>query len=189
MDREFYIFRHGETDWNREGRCQGHSDIELNETGLKQAQDLALKMINFPIDIIVSSDLMRALKTGSIVAEKKGIPLLVDPRLREMCYGEIEGKLLSEVRSIYGDDLGHIEFPGGESKNSVRERFHVVLKELIEKSPYRSIGISTHGSALRNILHSFLPENYPKLLIPNCVVYKFEYIFAKDTFFVDPRPL
>jgi broad specificity phosphatase PhoE len=189
MNRVFYIFRHGETDWNREGRCQGHTDIELNETGLRQAQDLALKMLNFPLDVVVTSDLLRAAKTGAVVAEKQGVPLIVDSRLREMSYGEVEGRLLTEVRSIYGNELGHIDFPGGENRKLVRERISAVLLELIENSIHKSIGISTHGGALRNILHSFLPDDYPKLPIPNCVVYRCEYNSKLKTFLVDSKPL
>ncbi len=200
MNRVFYIFRHGETDWNRERRCQGHTNTSLNETGAKQAQMLAQKMLDFPLDIIVSSDLARALGTGTIVAEKKGIPLIVDSRLREMSYGEAEGMLFEDAIKIYGAELWQsfqtfcpendlISFPGGETRKSARERFHQALLEIIESTDHQTIGISTHGGALRNILHSFLPENYGLLPIPNCVVYKFEYLHNEKKFLVDPKPI
>lgn len=200
MNRVFYIFRHGETDWNRERRCQGHTNTSLNETGKMQAQMLAEKMLDFPLDIIVSSDLARALSTGSAVAEKKGIPLIVDSRLRETSYGEAEGMLFEDAVKLYGADLWQrfqsftpendfISFPGGETRRSARERFHQALMEIIESTNHQSIGISTHGGALRNILHSFLPENHEMLPIPNCVVYKCEYIYKEKKFKVDPRPI
>jgi probable phosphoglycerate mutase len=200
MNRVFYIFRHGETDWNRERRCQGHTNTSLNEKGKQQAFELAQKMQDYPIDIIVSSDLDRALSTGALVAEKKGISLLVDSRLREMNYGEAEGMLYDEAVALYGSELwqklqcfkqsnDHVGFPGGETRKIARERFHAALIELIESTTYQSIGISTHGGALRNILHSFLPEDHSMIQIPNCVVYKCEYLSDQKIFLVDPKPL
>lgn len=200
MDRVFYVFRHGETDWNRERRCQGHTNTDLNENGREQAAFLAQKMLDFPLDIVVTSDLNRALKTGTAVAEKKGVPLIIEPRLREMSYGEAEGLLYEDTIKTYGAELwqkfqtftkenDHISFPGGETRRMARERFHQVLLELVEKTDYRHIGISTHGGALRNILHSFLPENHEMLPIPNCVVYKCEYLAVEKCFIVCPKPI
>lgn len=200
MNRVFYIFRHGETDWNRERRCQGHTNTALNRVGEQQALELAHKMLDFPIDIIVSSDLDRALKTGSMVAEIKKIPLIVDSRFREMSYGEAEGMLYDEAVSTYGPELwqklqsfkkdnDYVGFPGGETRKISRERFHAALIELIDKTNYQSIGISTHGGALRNILHSFLPEDHQMLPIPNCVVYRCEYLSQQKIFIVNPKAL
>lgn len=200
MNRVFYIFRHGETDWNRERRCQGHTNTSLNETGRLQAFELANRLFDLPLDIIISSDLDRALSTGTLVAEKKGIPIIVDRRLREMSYGEAEGMLYHEAIKIYGEELwqkfqtfspenDHVSFPKGETRKSARERFAQVLLELVRSSEHRTIGISTHGGALRNILHSFLPIEHELLAIPNCVVYKCEYIYLEDKFIVDPKPI
>jgi probable phosphoglycerate mutase len=200
MNRVFYIFRHGETDWNRERRCQGHTNTELNETGLLQALELAQKMQDYPIDVIVSSDLQRALRTGTLVAEKQGVPLIVEPRLREMSYGEAEGMLYEKAVDHYGAELWQkfqcfkkenddAAFPGGESRLVARERFQAALLDLIVGTSYQSFGISTHGGALRNILHSFLPVDQALLPIPNCVVYKCEYHFLQKKFVVDPKPL
>ena len=200
MNRVFYIFRHGETDWNRERRCQGHTNTSLNSTGLLQAQQLAQKLLDFPLEVIVSSDLDRALMTGKTVAEMKGVPLIVDSRLREMSYGKAEGMLFEEAVKTFGSELwqqlqsfkkenDHAGFPEGETRLSSRLRFHQVLLELIEKTNHQVIGISTHGGALRNILHSFLPEDQQMLPIPNCVVYKCEYIATEKKFVVDPKAL
>ena len=64
LSLNFYFFRHGQTDWNLEFRCQGHTDTDLNETGRKQAETLASFMKEIPLDVIYSSDLKRALWTG-----------------------------------------------------------------------------------------------------------------------------
>ena len=200
MNRVFYIFRHGETDWNRERRCQGHTNIALNERGLEQAALLAQKLLDVPLDIIVSSDLERALSTGKIVAEKKNLPLIIDPRFREMSYGEAEGMLFEKAVELYGSELwqnlqsfkkcnDQVGFPDGETRLMARERFQAGLIDIIEKTPYKTIGISTHGGAIRNILHSFLSEEHPLLQIPNCVVYKCEYDSLLKSFRVDHEPL
>jgi probable phosphoglycerate mutase len=199
MNRVFYIFRHGETDWNKERRCQGHTDTPLNANGLAQAMDLAERMLNIPLDIVVSSDLDRALVTGKTVATKKDVPLVVDPRLREMSYGEAEGMLFEEAINSFGEELwqklmsykteyDHVGFPGGETRKSSRERFLAVLTHLIQTTEHKTIGISTHGGALRNALHSFLPEDHPMISIPNCVLYKLEYDSIAGKFIVDSKP-
>jgi probable phosphoglycerate mutase len=199
MNRVFYIFRHGETNWNLERRCQGHTDIDLNENGKIQALHLAERMLDIPLDVIFSSDLTRAYKTGCVVAEKKGIPLILDKRLREMSYGEAEGMLYHEAVKIYGEELwnrfqtfspenDHISFPGGETRKMARDRFHQSMLDIIETTSHKVIGLSTHGGALRNILHSFLPPDHQMLPIPNCVIYKCVYLFEKKSFVVDPFP-
>lgn len=199
MNRVFYIFRHGETDWNKERRCQGHTNTPLNENGLAQAINLAERMLHIPLDIIVSSDLERALVTGTTVATKKAVPLIVDPRLREMHYGEAEGMLFHEAIELFGEEIwkklmsyraehDHVGFPGGETRKISRERFLAVLHHIIENTEHKSIGISTHGGALRNALHSFLPEDHPMIEIPNCVLYKLEYDSVTKKFTADAKP-
>lgn len=200
MNRVFYIFRHGETDWNKQSRCQGHTNTPLNDLGLKQAVALSKKLLDFPMDIVVTSDLERAYCTGEIVALKKQIPLMIDARLREMSYGEAEGLLYPEAIEKFGADLwqrfqkfdpsnDQIAFPGGETRVEARERFKDVLLELIASTDHQYIGISTHGGALRNILHSFLPNDHQLLAIPNCVVYRCEYRESTKSFHVDSKPM
>jgi broad specificity phosphatase PhoE len=200
MNRVFYIFRHGETDWNKERKCQGHTDIALNETGVLQAHELAHKVLDFNIEVIYSSDLSRAKQTGSIVAEKLNVPIKFDSRLREMSYGEAEGMLYQEAIEKFGEliwqqlqsfksENDHVGFPGGETRYSSRLRFSHVLDEIIKNTTHQKIGLSTHGGALRNILQSFLPEEHSILPIPNCVVYKLEYDASSKEFKVDVTPL
>lgn len=199
MNRVFYIFRHGETDWNKEKRCQGHTDVKLNENGLAQAEALAERMKGIHLDVIISSDLGRALVTGKTVAAKKATPFNADPRLREMSCGEAEGMLFTHAIEKYGVDLwdnltsfkvehDDICFPSGETRRSARERFLSVLHEIIEKTDYQSIGISTHGGILRNALHSFLPEDHPVIQIPNCILYRLTYDGSTKTFHFDAKP-
>ncbi len=200
MNRVFYIFRHGETDWNRERRCQGHTNIPLNETGVQQARMLAQKFHDFPLEVIFSSDLDRALHTGKIVAETKGIPLHQDSRLRETHYGEVEGMVYEDAVDKYGEDIweklkcfkaenDHTCFPGGETRHQTRKRFFASLNDLIENHSYQHVGVSTHGGVLRAIVHSFLPEDHSMIPIPNCVVYKLSYDVHSKSFTADAFPL
>jgi probable phosphoglycerate mutase len=199
MNRVFYIFRHGETDWNKERRCQGHTNIPLNENGLAQAVNLAERMLGITLDVVVTSDLERALVTGRTVATKKSIPLIVDARLREMSYGLAEGMLFDEAIHSFGHDLwqnmqsfkkehDHVGFPGGETRKISRERFLEALIHLVETTDHENIGISTHGGAIRNALHSFLPEEHPMISIPNCVLYKLVYDSETKTFIAEATP-
>ncbi len=199
MNRVFYIFRHGETDWNKERRCQGHTNTPLNENGLLQAQVLAERMLHIPLDVIFSSDLERALVTGTTVAKRKEVPLIIDPRLREMHYGEAEGLLYEDAVELFGEEIwqklmsykaehDHVGFPGGETRKISRERFLAVLHHIIENTNHKVIGISTHGGALRNALHSFLPEDHPMIAIPNCVLYKLEFDSVTKRFVTNAKP-
>jgi probable phosphoglycerate mutase len=199
MNRVFYIFRHGETDWNKERRCQGHTNIPLNENGKLQAIDLAERMLNIPLDVIVSSDLERALVTGKTVADRKMVPLMIDPRLREMNMGQAEGMLFDDAIELFGEELwqqlqsfkkenDHVGFPDGETRKISRERFLAALNHLIETTSHQTIGISTHGGALRNVIHSFLPEEHPIISIPNCVLYRLVYDAEEKKFIAESTP-
>lgn len=86
------LTRHGQTDWNVAGKVQGTTDIELNEIGKKQAEETGKKLLNYDIDIIISSPLKRAKKTAEIIRENRNIPILLDDGLKERCFGKFEGK-------------------------------------------------------------------------------------------------
>jgi len=88
--------RHGETDWNKERRPQGSRDIELNETGIMQANKLAVRLAGEPCDIIYTSDLMRAKKTAEIINTRHGVELVASSLLRESSFGKFEGKSIND---------------------------------------------------------------------------------------------
>lgn len=196
MNRTFYIFRHGETDWNKEKRIQGHTDTPLNENGILQAKSLVAKFTHVPLEAIYSSDLIRAKNTASFLSLEYKIPLFLDENLREMRYGDAEGLQIDQLKSKFGEDLwnrihsfksenNNISFPNGETRFEARTRIKSVIDHIIQTTPYKVIAISTHGGALRNLLHGFLPDGHEVVPIPNCIVYKFEYIDSKKEFIVD----
>jgi broad specificity phosphatase PhoE len=104
------LVRHGETDWNREGRWQGHSDTHLNELGREQAARVAAQLDG--VDVIYSSDLARAKETADVVARRLGLDVLVDGRLRERSFGAWEGKTGPEIEAEFRD--AHARWLAGE---------------------------------------------------------------------------
>ncbi len=184
--RILFLFRHGETDWNREGRLQGHTDTSLNPTGLAQAEVLARRLLPYRLDAIVSSDLARALTTGRIIAEALGLPLTSDPGLRETNVGEAEGLLWAEAKARFGEELTErwyaedAAFPGGETGPATLARGLAALRRFAIAHPYRRIGVSTHGAMLRQLVRHALPPGSPPLRAPNTALFIMDYELAAD---------
>ena len=88
---EIYLFRHGETDWNKERRLQGHSDIPLNGFGRELAVETAGSLAGLTFDRAFSSPLKRAFETAQILLAGRNVPLETDERLMEMGFGDCEG--------------------------------------------------------------------------------------------------
>ena len=185
--RLLFLFRHGETDWNREGRLQGHTDTPLNASGLAQAEALTEKLRPHRLDAVVSSDLSRALTTARIVADALGVPLLADPGLRETDVGAAEGLLWADAKIRFGEGLterwftdGDVAFPGGETGIATRTRGLAALRRLAAAQPYRRIGVSTHGAMLRQLMKHALPPGSPPAPTRNTALYILRYEPAAD---------
>jgi probable phosphoglycerate mutase len=182
MECLLFLFRHGETDWNREGRLQGHTDTPLNATGLSQAQALVERLRPRRLDAVVSSDLARAWTTAQIVAGGLGIPLIREPGLREAHIGEAEGLFWPEVKSRFGEALTErwfteddAAFPGGETGLETRSRGLAALRRFVADQPYRRIGVSTHGAMVRQLMKYALPPGSPPAKTRNTVLYMLRY--------------
>jgi len=184
---KFYLFRHGQTDWNKERRIQGHSNIPLNEEGRGQALKLRDVISSLNLDIIYSSDLDRAFETAFIASQGLDIEIVKEKRLREASFGKAEGMLLADIIKEFGEDSwqrfmkldrDHLDacFPEGETRRHSIERMRSVIDEIINEGKYQKIGISTHGGVVRNLLGSYLMDSDPggvfDIPIPNCVVYE-----------------
>ena len=149
------LVRHAQTDWNLQGRWQGHSDIPLNLIGRKQSRALALDLADEHFDAVYSSDLRRARVTARIVACSHGLVVQLDPRLREINLGKWEGQLGDDVPAIYPrewtdrlSDPFHARPPGGESVFDLAQRGLPVFAELCDRHPVGSLLIVSHGLLL-----------------------------------------
>jgi broad specificity phosphatase PhoE len=180
--RTLFVFRHGETDWNRAGRLQGHTDTPLNAAGLAQAEALAERLRGHRLDAVVSSDLARALTTGRIVAQALGMPLLAERELREVSVGLAEGLLWEEAKARFGAELterwysdGNVAFPGGETGDATLVRGLAALRRFAQAYPYRRIGVSTHGAMLRQLVRYALPAGAPPVRVHNAALFVLDY--------------
>lgn len=175
MNKNFYIFRHGESTYNVARRVQGHSDDSiLTEKGRQQAFETAKILQDKKIEIIISSPLKRAKETGDIISEIIKAPITCDQRFMEVNIGIIEGMLYDEVLQKYGElyqrwqssdkDFVGTCFDKGETKQEVRKRVFEGLEYYAKKSHYYNIGISAHGIIL---IQSLLALGIEQNDIPN----------------------
>jgi 2,3-bisphosphoglycerate-dependent phosphoglycerate mutase len=185
--RILFLFRHGETDWNREGRLQGHTDVPLNSTGLAQAEALSNRLRPHRLDAVLSSDLSRALTTGRIVAENLGLPLATDRGLRETNVGAAEGMIWAEAKARFGEELterwysdNDVAFPGGETGLATLTRGLAAVRRFAVTHPHRRIGVSTHGAMVRQLVKYALPDGSVPVRAPNTALFVVHYELAID---------
>jgi probable phosphoglycerate mutase len=154
---ELVLVRHGETDWNAEGRLQGHTDRPLSDYGRGQARRLAEELAGEQFDAIYASDLARARETAEIVGARLGLPVVLDPDLREKDWGNWEG-LTSTER------LG-VELVG-ESTEQHQIRMLAALGRIAAKHPYGRVLVVTHGGSMRRVQTEVLGFAMP--VVENC---------------------
>ncbi len=158
-----YLVRHGETDWNRAGRLQGQTDIELNEKGREQAAKLREKLSGVVLDAAFSSSLTRAKQTRRIILDGRNVPAWDEPLLKEMNFGQWEGEMLREIRADEGHPLHDLfEQPGryaaprtAESFEDLYRRTWGFMNETLcpLETKYGNVLIVAHGGSGRSILN------------------------------------
>jgi broad specificity phosphatase PhoE len=155
---QLILARHGETDWNREGRYQGQADPPLNAAGQSQAEILAERLAGQPLEAAYSSNLRRALQTARAVARVTGVRLHIDPRLREVNQGEWEGMLATEIAQVYPAEWAacqrdpvHGRPPGGESVEEVAGRVWAAVDDILGRHPVGPVLIVSHALALATL--------------------------------------
>lgn len=180
MRKDFYVFRHGETELNKQKRWQGSGmDYDLNENGVKQAQDLIEKLKDKGLEKIYSSPLKRAKHTAEVVAQVLNIPVEVRDDLRECFYGVAEGKLIADLQKEVPEIVNNwnnpnyfnIKFEDGESKKEALDR---VLAELVKitSEDFNIAGIAIHGGTMGAMLN-YLHYDFDKL--QNCAAFHLVY--------------
>jgi broad specificity phosphatase PhoE len=148
------LVRHGETDWNSEGRWQGHADRPLNEAGRAQALALADSLASRRVDAVYSSDLLRAHSTARIVADRVGLPVELDAGLREVDVGEWSGRSHDDLERSDPEGFrrwreGGKGWRGGESYEQMGERVVATVLEIARRHPGGTVLIVTHGGSIR----------------------------------------
>jgi len=146
-----FLIRHGETDWNVEGRYQGQADPPLNDRGLRQAHELGDKLASVNLDLLYTSPLLRSEQTAQIISRKLAIPFYKDERLMEINQGKWQTRLRSEIEALYPDlfrrwetEPWEVTPPGGESLEQVGQRVFAAIDELLQKHSGKRIGIVSH---------------------------------------------
>lgn len=157
-----YLVRHGETDWNKDGRFRGREDLVLNERGLKQAEALASFFEPRKISAVYSSPLLRARQTAEAIAGRKGLLVQIEEGFIDVNYGEWQGLKLEEIEenfpSVYRQWLKNpveVTFPGGDSVRSVTERTAETLLNLANEHLRDEIVIVAHQAINKIILYHF----------------------------------
>ncbi len=163
---ELLLVRHAETEWNREGRWQGHADPPLNEAGRAQAHALATTLAGERLDAIYSSDLRRATETAEILGAALGHPVTTDPDLREIDVGSWSGLTREEVAVQFPDWETH----DGESREALGERVVAAVRRIAGRHPEGRVLIVSHGGSIRALQRHF--DGEPARVLANCEVFR-----------------
>jgi broad specificity phosphatase PhoE len=176
------LARHGETDWNRDGRWQGHSDTPLNELGREQARELAESLDG--IDAVYSSDLARARETAEIVAARLGLDVRFDARLRERSFGAWEGLTMEEIEGGFAETFRRWQAGEGhgaddaEAFDEFAARVHSFLDDVLSRHPEDTLLVVGHGGSIR-IIHAlargldYVKDHRSIPAMANCAVARF----------------
>ncbi len=159
MMTKLVLVRHGQTEWNIDGKFQGQSDVQLSEEGIRQAEALAQ---NFPVesvDAIYCSDLTRARTTAECIARRFGLPVQPVKELRELSFGKWEGLTYQEIVSGWPDAMENflrhpdiLQVPNGETFPRLRERAMGFIEKVTAEADGKTLLIVAHGGILRTVL-------------------------------------
>lgn len=161
---KFYIVRHGQTEWNTQGRVQGHSDSPLTDEGVLQAQNTARLLRQIDFDRVFASDLMRAKRTAQIIKSDRKLAVVTTEILREVSFGRFEGRKVAEMVEELREEIDkreqlsenelmkHQIDPEIESYDQTATRTLNFLREVAIGYPGQTILIVTHANVVRSTL-------------------------------------
>ena len=185
LEKTIFLFRHGQTDYNKNRLLQFREDIPLNEKGIEQAEQNAELLKDTGIECIYSSPLKRAYITGQKLADKLNVKNEIVDNLIEIDGGKCNGVSRETAKNLFGsenyelffhtkNDGLNLSLPGStESKNEIRDRILKTIKDICENTKYSVIGISSHNCILRELLRCLNFEDDSSL--DNCEVVKAKY--------------
>jgi len=169
------LVRHGSTDWNREGKIQGHTDTPLSDEGRVQAASLGRALKGVDIAAVYASDLSRAVETARLALGDRDIPIRATAALRELAYGEWEG--VTETEAVRRDPERYARWhtgdpgfaaPGGESYAELKERVAAFAATVSARHADGNILIVSHGGVVRMlglVMLDLPPEMFPRLVV------------------------
>ncbi|KPK13004.1 MAG: hypothetical protein AMJ56_04085 [Anaerolineae bacterium SG8_19] len=155
------LIRHGQTDWNKIGRWQGHTDIPLNDRGHQQARLLAHRLATWPISVIYTSDLKRAVQTADPLGAKLGLVPIKEPALRERNGGFFQGLTREELQARFGEEWRRVRQdglapPNGESDLDLAMRVEAAFQQMVNRHKGDMIAMISHGGALKVLISHIL---------------------------------
>lgn len=176
----FYFARHGQTVWNVENKICGATDVELTERGHKQARELGEKILTegIHIDEIICSPLVRASATAMHISEMTGIPMRVEPRLKEQNFGKYEGTPRNRQDFQRAKERFADSYEGGESMIRFCGRIYSLLDDIREKADGKVYLLVAHNGVARAVQSYFTDmtnEEFAKFGIGNCELRRFEF--------------
>ena len=163
---KFFLVRHGETEWNKLGRFQGHKDISLNERGASQAKETAQATAGWGHRGIYSSPLLRTVQVAEEIVKVTPMSVFEEPGLKELSLGDLEGVTGQEMRdgwplvfAQWRSNPEKISMPNGESLVQLRERAWQAILDIERKhSSEDSVVVISHNFAIRSIVGELLGQ-------------------------------
>lgn len=172
------LVRHGETEWNRDGRIQGQLDVVLSEVGRAQAKRLAKRLAGEELAAVYTSDLARASETAAIVAEPHGLTPVLVRQLREVCLGVWQGLTMAEVQERYAENYtawraDSIVNPplSGECFAEVADRGERAVREIATRHAGETTVVVAHGGTTKAVVCRLLEVDLAqrwRFAIDNC---------------------
>ena len=161
MSTTIYLIRHGQSLGNLEGRFLGHTDLDLTETGYKQAECAAAFFEDIHVDAFYASDRMRAFNTAKAIADKKGLSVTPEENFRELFAGKWEMMRYVDIPNVYPDlwrdwqnaNVPDLRAPEGESMSELFERAYSALLKIAKKHEGQAVVIALHATPIRLILN------------------------------------
>jgi len=187
-----YFVRHGETHFNVEKRIQGFCDSPLTDKGIKQAKSVGIGLSDIEFKTVYASESQRVVDTAKFAIGYRNIPIITDPRLKEMNFGVLASLLITEIQAQYGNILKklssltdlNMSAPEGESYLQLFTRTSAAIDEIIQKHKNEggNVLVFSHGDTIGNYLMQLAKmDSYPNH--DNCSVSVVRYL--NDDFYVD----
>ena len=177
---EILLVRHGQTEWNVLKKVQGKADIELNEQGIKQAEETRNYLKNEKIDLILCSPLKRAMQTAEIIKQERNIKMIIDERISERDFGEFEGMPNTDFDfNAFWSYKQNLKYDKAENIQDFFERVYDFLDSIKNEYTGKRVLIVAHGGISIPVKCYFegIPntETLLPLCLGNCEIAKYSY--------------